>query len=187
MPKDLCSVYLTETKKRVWSFMSLAGGLMVDLDIGTENIRWMGDIRFTLGFIRGVASSSNHKCRLKMKVVAEDKVEMARSAREWAKGVVGEKVVGGGMDPLVNGVKKLSVEANGTSGNDQIDGTTETVLPEMGDNGPLPPADSLDVDERWKIIETGTKSSPSQVERDAKAASTGQSGGWIDGEGILYV
>lgn len=35
------------------SFMSQALGLMADLDIGTEHLRWMGDARFMVGFLYG--------------------------------------------------------------------------------------------------------------------------------------
>ena len=38
---------------RTISFMSQALGLMADLDIGTEYLRWMGDLRFMLGFLHG--------------------------------------------------------------------------------------------------------------------------------------
>lgn len=33
--------------------MSQALGLMADLDLGTENLRWMGDTRFVVGLFRG--------------------------------------------------------------------------------------------------------------------------------------
>jgi len=44
---------LIQRDKRTISFMSQAMGLMADLDIGTENLRWMGDARFMVGLIRG--------------------------------------------------------------------------------------------------------------------------------------
>jgi len=43
----------TQGDTRVISHMSQALGLMAELDIGTENWRWMGDTRFFLGFLRG--------------------------------------------------------------------------------------------------------------------------------------
>lgn len=43
----------TQGEKRNISFMSQALGLMADLDIGTEHLRWMGDSRFLYGFLRG--------------------------------------------------------------------------------------------------------------------------------------
>ncbi|KAF7323004.1 DAGKc domain-containing protein [Mycena chlorophos] len=51
MKVDLCSV--TQNGKRTISFMSQAMGLMADLDIGTEHLRWMGEARFSYGFLRG--------------------------------------------------------------------------------------------------------------------------------------
>lgn len=44
---------LTQKGKRTISFMSQALGLMADLDIGTEQLRWMGDARFMVGLMRG--------------------------------------------------------------------------------------------------------------------------------------
>ena len=55
MNVDVFSV--TQGGKRSISFMSQSLGLMADLDIGTENLRWMGDARFVFGFIRGCKSS----------------------------------------------------------------------------------------------------------------------------------
>ncbi|QRW26965.1 diacylglycerol kinase catalytic domain-containing protein [Rhizoctonia solani] len=51
MPYDLCS--FTQDGKTSISFLSQAIGLMADLDLGTENMRWMGDTRFIAGFLRG--------------------------------------------------------------------------------------------------------------------------------------
>jgi len=198
MPKDLYSVYFLQSQKRVWSFLATAMGLMVDLDIGTEHLRWMGDMRFTLGFLKGVAVSRNHLCRIKTRVVAEDKVEMARAAREWAAEVKGKKVMGGGVDPVVNGMKKLQVDGGVKRPPKAGDGNTDKAEPpndvnEMangnsaeGDTGALPGTTPLVPDESWTVIESGSKASVSKQQREVKAASTGRSGGWIDGEGVMY-
>ena len=50
MKLDLCSVQQGET--RVISFMSQAIGMMANIDLGTENLRWMGEARFMVGFLR---------------------------------------------------------------------------------------------------------------------------------------
>lgn len=50
MKLDLCSVL--QEGKRTMSFMSQAIGMMANVDLGTENLRWMGESRFMLGFIR---------------------------------------------------------------------------------------------------------------------------------------
>ena len=65
-----------------WAFQGIALGLMVDLDIGTESIRWLGDTRFVLGFLKGVVNNRNCRVRLKLLVEESDKVSMAQKARE---------------------------------------------------------------------------------------------------------
>lgn len=51
MAIDLLSILQDE--KRYFSFLSQAVGLMADLDLGTEHLRWMGSNRFVYGFLRG--------------------------------------------------------------------------------------------------------------------------------------
>ena len=51
MKVDLFSI--TQGGKRSLSFMSQALGLMADLDLGTEHLRWMGDTRFMVGLLKG--------------------------------------------------------------------------------------------------------------------------------------
>ena len=191
---------------------------MVDLDIGTEHLRWMGDARFTLGFIKGVTVSKNHKCRIRMRVLAEDKIEMARGARGWAKSIMNEKPVGGGIDPLTNGVKKVSMAegANGDVGTlpkkesvnkesasgGAVDGsnTESSSTPaiekqnidqqahgiSVEESGPMPEHKHMEPDETWQTIETGIETSKPRDQRNIKVDKTGQTAGWIDGEGVLY-
>ncbi len=54
LPLDICS-FMVGNQRR-WSFMTMAAGLMCDLDLGTEHLRWMGDGRFVYGFLRGSES-----------------------------------------------------------------------------------------------------------------------------------
>jgi sphingosine kinase len=54
MPIDLMSIL--QSGKRSLSFMSQCVGLMADLDLGTEHLRWIGSNRFVYGFLRGGAS-----------------------------------------------------------------------------------------------------------------------------------
>jgi len=51
MAIDLLSILQDE--KRSFSFLSQSVGLMADLDLGTEHLRWMGSNRFVYGFLRG--------------------------------------------------------------------------------------------------------------------------------------
>lgn len=49
MPMDLVSI--TQGTTRTLSFLSQAVGIIAESDLATENWRWMGDTRFTLGYI----------------------------------------------------------------------------------------------------------------------------------------
>ncbi|KAF8892551.1 ATP-NAD kinase-like domain-containing protein [Infundibulicybe gibba] len=68
---------LTQQGKRTISFMSQALGLMAELDIGTEHLRWMGDARFMVGLIRGVIQFKSCPIQLSFKVAESDKFKMA--------------------------------------------------------------------------------------------------------------
>jgi len=48
---DLVSVL--QGGKRTFSFMFQTLGLMADLDLDTEHLRWLGDNRFVYGYLRG--------------------------------------------------------------------------------------------------------------------------------------
>ncbi|KAH8833669.1 ATP-NAD kinase-like domain-containing protein [Flagelloscypha sp. PMI_526] len=68
---DICSV--VQDEKRTMSFMSQALGLMADLDLGTEHLRWMGDARFVYGLLRGVALFKSCPVELWYLPASEDK------------------------------------------------------------------------------------------------------------------
>lgn len=51
MKVDLLS-FTQGNQKRI-SFMSQSIGLMADVDLETEHLRWIGDLRFVLGYLRG--------------------------------------------------------------------------------------------------------------------------------------
>ncbi|KAJ7063337.1 ATP-NAD kinase-like domain-containing protein [Mycena amicta] len=74
MKVDLFSVI--QNGKRTISFMSMALGLMADLDIGTEHLRWMGEARFTYGFLRGLIRFKPCPLQLSYKVFESDKDKM---------------------------------------------------------------------------------------------------------------
>lgn len=48
-PMDLLSV--TQGDKRYLSFLSQSHGIVAETDLGTEHLRWMGEARFTYGFL----------------------------------------------------------------------------------------------------------------------------------------
>ncbi|KAF9564611.1 hypothetical protein CPC08DRAFT_734307 [Agrocybe pediades] len=77
MKVDLCSV--TQSGKRSISFMSQALGLMAELDIGTDNLRWMGETRFVYGLFRGILKFNPCPVQLSYKVATNDKHKMAQT------------------------------------------------------------------------------------------------------------
>ncbi|KAK7042543.1 DAGKc domain-containing protein [Favolaschia claudopus] len=74
IPLDICSV--TQGNTRIYSFLSQAFGLMADLDMGTEWMRFVGGIRFVLGFLYGALTGRRYKVEITMKVVESDKRRM---------------------------------------------------------------------------------------------------------------
>lgn len=187
LPLDLASVLFLPSRRRQVSFLSIALGLMVDVDIGTENMRWIGDTRFVLGFIKGVVASKNFKCRLKLKVLESDKVEMARKARESAK--EDHRVIGAGTDPLAglsNRVKGMHLEDAGAGPSASADGegSKQDAESHILDDGPLGPAEALQPDDTWETIDSTSRGPSSNA---ASIAHVRADGAWRDGQGILYV
>lgn len=65
-PLDLTSI--TQGDKRTLSFLSQSVGIVADVDLGTENLRWMGSARFTYGFFIRVVRKTVYPCDLAVKV-----------------------------------------------------------------------------------------------------------------------
>ncbi|KLO13544.1 hypothetical protein SCHPADRAFT_874023 [Schizopora paradoxa] len=81
MRHDICAVILGE--RRILSFMTVALGLMADLDLGTEHLRWLGDGRFMYGFLRGLIRLKPCPVTLSIKVAESNKEKMARAAQDF--------------------------------------------------------------------------------------------------------
>ncbi|RPD80150.1 hypothetical protein L226DRAFT_590646 [Lentinus tigrinus ALCF2SS1-7] len=76
MPMDIFSV--TQDGKRYMSFMSQAMGLMADLDLGTEHLRFMGGTssRFVVGFMYEIVKNKQIPAKISMKIAEQDKRKM---------------------------------------------------------------------------------------------------------------
>ncbi|KAJ7291061.1 ATP-NAD kinase-like domain-containing protein [Mycena rebaudengoi] len=74
IPLDICSV--SQGDRRIYSFLSQAFGLMADLDMGTEWIRWVGGIRFILGYLYGILTGCRYNVEITLKVAEGDKRAM---------------------------------------------------------------------------------------------------------------
>ncbi|KAK4097401.1 hypothetical protein N658DRAFT_500469 [Parathielavia hyrcaniae] len=65
-PVDLISV--THGGQRTISFLSQALGIVAELDLGTEHLRWMGATRFTCGFLMLALQKKTYPCDIAVKV-----------------------------------------------------------------------------------------------------------------------
>ncbi|KAI5251981.1 sphingoid long chain base kinase 4 [Aureobasidium subglaciale] len=70
-PLDLMAV--TQGENMYWSFLSQAVGIIADCDLGTENMRWMGSARFTVGILIRLLGKTVYPAELAVKVDISDK------------------------------------------------------------------------------------------------------------------
>lgn len=76
-PMDL--VAITQGERRYWSFLSQAVGIVAESDLGTENIRWMGSARFTVGFLIRLLGQTVYPADVSVKVEMDDKATIKSS------------------------------------------------------------------------------------------------------------
>ncbi|KAG0271821.1 sphinganine kinase lcb4 [Linnemannia exigua] len=77
MPVDLCSV--TQGKERYFSFVLQSFGLVADVDLGTEDMRWMGEARFTVSALGKLLSQKTYPCEISY-IPVETNADKLRSA-----------------------------------------------------------------------------------------------------------
>jgi sphingosine kinase len=70
-PIDLVSI--TQGERRTLSFLSQSVGIVAESDLGTENMRWMGSARFTIGFLQRLLGKTLWPVDLAVGVEIEDK------------------------------------------------------------------------------------------------------------------
>ena len=69
---DLVSI--TQGSTRTLSFLSQSLGLVAESDLGTENVRWMGDLRFTYGFLVRLIRRTVYPIDIAVKTEIQDKL-----------------------------------------------------------------------------------------------------------------
>ncbi|CAG8455818.1 9277_t:CDS:10 [Paraglomus brasilianum] len=67
---DICSI--TQGENRYFSFISQTYGIVADCDLGTEHLRWMGDLRFTWGALKYILQGKRYSCQIAVKVEEND-------------------------------------------------------------------------------------------------------------------
>ncbi|OIW31703.1 hypothetical protein CONLIGDRAFT_236669 [Coniochaeta ligniaria NRRL 30616] len=121
-PLDLVSV--TQGEKRTLSFLSQSLGLIADLDITTEGMRWLGSTRFTVGFFWLVWKKKLYPCDIAVKVEIDHK----DGVREHYKSRV---VAGGG------GAGESGEDAGGRKSDRDSEATMTTTRTPLGENDAL--------------------------------------------------
>jgi sphingosine kinase len=70
-PMDLASI--TQHKSRTLSFLSQSYGIIAELDLGTDHLRWMGAARFTYGFLVRLIGQITYPSDIAFKVEIDKK------------------------------------------------------------------------------------------------------------------
>ena len=79
-PLDLVSI--TQGEKRSLSFLSQAVGIVAEVDLGTEHIRWMGSARFTYGFLVRLLGKTVYPAEIAVKVELPTKAAIREHYRK---------------------------------------------------------------------------------------------------------
>ena len=79
-PLDLVSI--TQGEKRTLSFLSQSVGVVAEVDLGTEHLRWMGTARFTYGFFMRILKKTIYPCDLAVKIEIPTKPAIKEHYRE---------------------------------------------------------------------------------------------------------
>ena len=71
--KRLDLISITQGDIRTLSFLSQAVGMGAESDLATEHLRWMGDVRFKLGFFTRIMARKIYPAQLALKITVEGK------------------------------------------------------------------------------------------------------------------
>lgn len=50
--------------------------MVAEADLGTEHLRWMGDVRFTVGLLQRISKKAVYPCDIAVKVAIDDKASI---------------------------------------------------------------------------------------------------------------
>lgn len=88
MPLDLTSITQADAAspsgvKRTLSFLSQAVGMVAEVDLGTEHMRALGDLRFTVGFLQRIVGKMIWPCEIALAIEDDDKVSIKKKYRDF--------------------------------------------------------------------------------------------------------
>ncbi|KAF2120653.1 sphingoid long chain base kinase-like protein [Lophiotrema nucula] len=81
-PLDLTSI--TQGDQRTLSFCSQSVGIVAEVDLGTEDLRWMGSARFTYGFFVRLIGQIVYPADIAVKIEHDNKVDVCKVYRDEA-------------------------------------------------------------------------------------------------------
>ena len=125
VPLDVLS--LTTANRRMYGFLSIAWGMISDIDIETEKYRKLGSARFTVGFVQRVTALRRYQGILSYLPAQEKSPEMC---------------------DVASIPTETSTRAVGLGG-DKVEGKASSVL----STDCLPPFDSDTLPDSWKVMD----------------------------------
>lgn len=120
-PMDLVSI--TQGDKRTLSFLSQSLGIVAESDLGTDNIRWMGEARFTYGFLVRLMGKTIYPIEVAVKEEITDKQSIKKHYAQRRKT---------GPPPLNETEGGLPALKYGTINDPLPDGWQMVAYPKMG-------------------------------------------------------
>lgn len=81
LPTPLDLVSITQGGTRTLSFLSQSVGIVAESDLATEHLRWMGMMRFNVGFLMRLAGKRVYPCDIAVGVAIEGKEEIKNHYR----------------------------------------------------------------------------------------------------------
>lgn len=100
-PIDIISV-LQPPHARRYAFLSITFGMIANLDIGTEHLRWMGGARFTVGALQQILGLKSHQMRLAYLPATARTVTAAETAQQREQPGVSPGGASGPATPLLD-------------------------------------------------------------------------------------
>jgi sphingosine kinase len=84
IPTPLDLVSITQGDTRTLSFLSQSVGIVAECDLGTDNLRWLGPARFTIGLLVRLLGKTVYPCDIAVKVAIEHKADIRAHYRREA-------------------------------------------------------------------------------------------------------
>lgn len=129
MPVDLMRFSQPSQSHPIVTFLSQTYGLVADCDLGTENLRWMGAQRFTVGAVMKSLSQQKYPCEIWVKYAHEHKSQVKTHFHEH----VGNKLISPSLSSSSTNI------TNNNSGSDNNNNENALPPPKFGTiNDPVP-------------------------------------------------